>query len=238
MTDPKLQDSSGGHAGSNAQRTTGHNNPQAVVGPQGCDEPGRVGHPAPFRVCPRPTGSELMLFGVEPESLAACDAALLGDLAHARFGLEDARAIVSALNRVAAVRRGDSPVDVQRQLLEELRELVKLQRTSLTKMTSVVEDQLALQREAMGKAPRGEVKRPERNVNDLMIEVARGFGLSDATSRSIGDLKGFCAAAMEMASVPEAAKEPLLRLAVRGVFGDVKALGAKLIMESMGLDLG
>lgn len=230
MTDPKLQDSSGGHAGSNAQRTTGHNNPQAVVGPQGCDEPGRVGHPAPFRVCPRPTGSELMLFGVEPESLAACDAALLGDLAHARFGLEDARAIVSALNRVAAVRRGDSPVDVQRQLLEELRELVKIQRETLTRHLPVIEKAVA--------GMRGKGQRLERNVNDLMIEVARGFGLSDATSRSIGDLKGFCAAAMEMASVPEAAKEPLLRLAVRGVFGDVKALGAKLIMESMGLDLG
>lgn len=149
-----------------------------------------------------------------------------------------AAAVCALLNELHEERRGDNPVDVQRQLLEELRELVKLQCTSLTKMTSVVEDQLALQREAMGKGAQGETKRPEPNVNDLMIEVARGFGLSDATSRSIGDLKGFCAAAMEMASVPAAAKEPLLRLAVRGVFGDVKARGAKLILESMGLDLG
>lgn len=232
MTDPKLQDSSGGHAGSNAQRTTGHNNPQAVVGPQGCDEPGRVGHPAPFRVCKRPMGSELMLFGIEPESLAACDAALLGDLAHARFGLEDAKAIVNALNRVAAARRGDNPADVQRQLLEELRELVRVQKQGLADVKRMADGQLSALAEM-----RGQSARPEPNVNDLMIEVARAFGLSDATSRSIDDLRGFCATAMEMASVPEAAKEPLLRLAVRGVFGDVKARRAKLIMESMGLDL-
>lgn len=188
-----------------------------------------AGNPAPFRVCARPTGSELMLFGIEPESLAACDVALLGDLAHARFGLEDAKAIVNALNRVAAARRGDNPADVQRQLLEELRELVKIQRETLTRHLPIIEEAVA--------GMRGESARPERNVNDLMIEVARAFGLSDATSRSIDDLKGFCATAMEMASVPEAAKEPLLRLAVRGVFGDVKARRAKLIMESMGVDL-
>lgn len=230
MTDPKLQDSSGGHAGANAQRTTEHNRPQGVVGCQSRDAFGSAEKPARFAV--GYNGASAFIFqddGFPSLRSLGC----LNDLGQAH-----AKSVCALLNELDAERRGDSPVDVQRQLLEELRELVKLQRTSLTKMTSVVEDQLALQREAMGKSAQGETKRPEPNVNDLMYEVARGFGLSDATSRSIGDLKGFCAAAMEMASVPEAAKEPLLRLAVRGVFGDVKALGAKVVMESMGLDLG
>lgn len=143
---------------------------------------------------------------------------------------QDAAYCCVLLNALDAERRGDRPADVQRQLLEELRELVKIQRETLTRHLPLIEKAVA--------GMRGKPARPEPNVNDLMIDVARAFGLSDATSRSIGHLRGFCAAAMEMASVPEAAKEPLLRLAVRGVFGDVKARGAKLVMESMGLDLG
>lgn len=150
---------------------------------------------------------------------------------------QDAAYCCSLLNSLDAERRGDNPSDVQRQLLEELRELVKLQRTSLTKMTSVVEDQLALQREAMGKSPQGEVKRPEPNVNDLMIEVARGFGLSEPASRSIGDLKGFCAAAFAMEHVPQAAKRPLLLLAARGALGlpDTAVQFAKTLIKELGL---
>lgn len=189
-----------------------------------------AGNPAPFRVCARPTGSELMLFGIEPESLAACDVALLGDLAHARFGLEDAKAIVNALNRVAAARRGDNPADVQRQLLEELRELVKIQRETLTRHLPIIEEAVA--------GMRGESARPELNVNDLMIEVARSFGLSDAASRSIGDLKGFCAAAYDMRSVPQSAERPLLILAARGVLGADKVGHARAACEALGLDIG
>jgi len=228
MTDLKLQDSSGGHAGANAQRTTEHNRPQGVVGCQSRDAFGSAGNPARFAVGMGDHG-----YFIFQDDAYGCRYRLLNLAGVVLPNASSAAAVCALLNELHEERRGDNPSDVQRQLLEELRELVRVQKLGLADVKRMADAQLSAMAEM-----RGESKRPEPNVNDLMIEVARGFGLSDATSRSIGDLKGFCAAAMEMASVPEAAKEPLLRLAVRGVFGDVKARGAKLIMESMGLDLG
>lgn len=199
--------------------------------PQNLKEYASAEKPARFAVG---RGSHGVWFIFQDDGFARIPA--ITDLA---FDAENqARAVCSVLNAVYEERFGDNPSDVQRQLLEELRELVKLQRTSLTKMTSVVEDQLALQREAMGKSAQGETKRPEPNVNDLMIEVARGFGLSDAASRSIGDLKGFCAAAYDMQFVPKACQRPLLMLAVRDMFGAKKGQIARAAAAHMGIEIG
>lgn len=143
---------------------------------------------------------------------------------------QDAAYCCVLLNALDAERRGDNPSDVQRQLLEELRALVALQRETLTKHMPQIEAAVGVMR--------GETKRPEPNVNDLMIEVARGFGLSDAASRSIGDLKGFCAAAYDMQHVPKACQRPLLMLAVRDMFGAKKGQIARAAAAHMGIEIG
>lgn len=119
-----------------------------------------------------------------------------------------AEAVCALLNELDAERRGDNPADVQRQLLEELRELVKLQRDTLTKHMPKIEAAIGVMR--------GETKRPEPNVNDLMMEVGRAFGLSDLQTMNLDNLKGFCCAAWRMSHVPQRAARPLLLLVVRG----------------------
>lgn len=148
----------------------------------------------------------------------------------------DALAMAAVLNEVHVERRGDNPSDVQRQLLEELRELVRVQKQGLADVTRIAKEQVAAIRGQFGEVARPE--RPELNVNDLMIEVARSFGLSDAASRSIGDLKGFCAAAYDMRSAPQSAERPLLILAARGVLGADKVGHARAVCEVLGLDIG
>lgn len=143
---------------------------------------------------------------------------------------QDAAYCCVLLNALDAERRGDNPSDVQRQLLEELRELVRIQKQGIDDVKSVVNAQF-------GQVAGAGFVRPEPNVNDLMLEVARGFGLSDATSRSIGDLKGFCTAAFAMSSVPHEAKRPLLLLVARGALGlpDTTVQFAKNLIKEMGL---
>lgn len=147
----------------------------------------------------------------------------------------DALAMAAVLNEVHVERRGDNPSDVQRQLLEELRELVRVQKQGLADVTRIAKEQGAAIRGQFGEVARPE--RPELNVNDLMIEVGRAFGLSDLQTMNLDNLKGFCCAAWRMSHVPERATRPLLLLVARGAL-DASAdevSGAKEFVAKLGL---
>lgn len=142
-------------------------------------------------------------------------------------GQGQAHALCALLNALNEERRGDNPSDVQRQLLEELRELVKLQRDSM----AMVQPALDAAKAMVGGA------RPEPNVNDLMLEVGRAFGLSDLQTMNLDNLKGFCEGAWHMQHVPQKAKQPLLMLVARGALSATpeEVSRVKAILKGMGL---